>query len=174
MQHATPANSYSNRLGCDDESAQTADGAMFLTNVSEGDDAAAADLRGWSPIYSDSAPSARGYSTAVVHARHHVYTFGGSAGSSRKNDMWVHKNDAWTQVETNGDVPSPRNSHSAVVWRDSIIVFGGWDGSRNCNDLYFFDIPTSSWRHVVFAFVLSRTLASLELCLFDTRTFSFR
>ena len=110
--------------------------------------------RRWAPLYvaGDGAmPSARGYSTAVVHARRQIYAFGGSAGSSRKNDMWVHRDDAWTALDTAGSAPTPRNSHSAVLWeeRGTIIVFGGWDGSRNCNDLYFFDIPTATWRPVV-------------------------
>ncbi len=116
---------------------------------------AASDLlRGWAPLYvagEGAMPSARGYSTAVVHAKRQIYAFGGSAGSSRKNDMWVHKDDSWTALDTAGSAPTPRNSHSAVLWeaRSTIIVFGGWDGSRNCNDLYFFDIPTATWRPVV-------------------------
>jgi hypothetical protein len=59
-----------------------------------GDALGASDLRGWAPLYVASGgaiPSARGYSTAVVHAKRHIYAFGGSAGSSRKNDMWVHR-----------------------------------------------------------------------------------
>ena len=93
------------------------------------------------------------YSTAVVHHaqanRPQVYTFGGSAGSSRKNDLWTHQNGVWAEIEPRGGAaPTPRNSHSAVVWGNTIVIFGGWDGCRNCNDLYLFDIPTSQWRPV--------------------------
>jgi len=124
---------------------------LFASTCSTADGDDSADMRGWAPIGSrGNPPSSRGYSTAVVHAHRDIYTFGGSAGSSRKNDMhavyYSHTKEQWHLVESKGEAPSPRNSHSAVVWRDSILVFGGWDGSRNCNDLYRFDIPTSTWQ----------------------------
>ena len=134
---------------CDEESGPSIEPDTFASMFHPEGAADSADLRGWSPVYCPGAvPSARGYSTAVVHDRQHVFTFGGSAGSSRKNDVWTFRDNSWAHVETNGASPSPRNSHSAVVWRESILVFGGWDGCRNCNDLYVFNIPTSHWRHV--------------------------
>ena len=46
------------------------------------------DLRGWSPMCASAgtAPSARGYSTGVAYMNN-LWVFGGSAGSSRKNDL---------------------------------------------------------------------------------------
>lgn len=43
--------------------------------------------------------------------------------------------------------PSPRHSHSAVVHRDSMWVFGGYDGSYR-SDFHEFDFVSSSWRPV--------------------------
>lgn len=43
--------------------------------------------------------------------------------------------------------PSPRHSHSAVVYNDSMYVFGGYDGSYR-SDFHEFDFIRCSWRPV--------------------------
>lgn len=38
--------------------------------------------------------------------------------------------------------PSPRFGHSAVLYEDNMIIFGGFDGNfgESCNDVYFYSI----------------------------------
>ena len=44
--------------------------------------------------------------------------------------------------------PSPRHSHAAVVYRDSMYVFGGYDGSYR-SDFHEFNFETLTWKPVV-------------------------
>eukprot|EP01059_Diplonema_ambulator_P033765 TRINITY_DN7208_c1_g1_i1.p1 TRINITY_DN7208_c1_g1~~TRINITY_DN7208_c1_g1_i1.p1 ORF type:complete len:355 (+),score=16.96 TRINITY_DN7208_c1_g1_i1:562-1626(+) len=44
--------------------------------------------------------------------------------------------------------PPSRSSHTAVVWRDTMIVFGGWERVIPKNDVYIFDLKNQVWRCV--------------------------
>jgi len=44
----------------------------------------------------------------------------------------------------NTSPPTPRHSHSAVVYEDSMYVFGGYDGHYR-NDFYRFNFVTGNW-----------------------------
>jgi len=44
--------------------------------------------------------------------------------------------------------PTPRHSHAAVVYRNCMYVFGGYDGSYR-SDFHEFDFDQSSWRPVL-------------------------
>lgn len=57
-------------------------------------------------------------------------------------------NNEWRQItSTSGHPPSPRHSHSAVIYRDSLFVFGGYDGNYRC-DFNAFNFLSESWRPV--------------------------
>ena len=43
--------------------------------------------------------------------------------------------------------PTPRHSHAAVVYGDSMFVFGGYDGSYR-KDFHEFNFKTSTWTQV--------------------------
>jgi leucine-zipper-like transcriptional regulator 1 len=54
----------------------------------------------------------------------------------------------WREVvATQGRPPSARHSHAAVVHRNSIYIFGGYDGSYK-SDLHEFDLLISRWNAV--------------------------
>jgi N-acetylneuraminic acid mutarotase len=61
--------------------------------------------------------------------------------------------EGWTQVSTNlstsGRPPCQRSLHAAAVLRDSIYVFGGYDGLHRVNDLHEFHFPSRSWRQII-------------------------
>jgi hypothetical protein len=42
---------------------------------------------------------------------------------------------------------SPRYSHTATVWNQKLVVFGGWSGCR-CNDLHVLDCLTWQWEEI--------------------------
>ena len=46
-----------------------------------------------------------------------------------------------------GTPPSPRHSHSAVIYENSMYVFGGYDGHYR-NDFYRFNFVTNSWSQI--------------------------
>ena len=85
-----------------------------------------------------------------------VYVFGGDDGKRMLNDFLVsHVNDSsWARVViTGGQAPPPRYHHSAVVFRNSMFIFGGYttgdinsnSNLRNKNDLYEYNFTTSQW-----------------------------
>ena len=83
-----------------------------------------------------------------------IYVFGGDNGRRMLNDFLVShtKDSSWARVVFTGSPPAHRYHHSAVVFRDSMFVFGGYTGDifsnsnlRNKNDLYEYKFTTSQW-----------------------------
>jgi hypothetical protein len=89
----------------------------------------------WSPVL----PSATGGGTPSPRDRHvsfafgnSVYIHGGFDGISRVSDFWGFdlSSMTWREVEVHGGrPPSPRHSHSSIVWRNCFYCWGGYDGS---------------------------------------------
>jgi hypothetical protein len=65
-------------------------------------------------------------SSAVIRPANNFYEF----NFARKE---------WSLVLGNGVAPSPRKSHSAVVYKDSFYVFGGYDGDKRLNDFFSYN-----------------------------------
>ena len=81
-----------------------------------------------------------------------MFVFGGSTGSAM-NDFHELRLEAkcWAPVQASGYAPGHRFCHVAVTHKDSLYVFGGYDGSNRLNDFLEFrfgfggaDIPASS------------------------------
>ena len=141
-------------------------------------------------------PSPRDRHCAVVHGNA-FYVFGGFDGGSRVNDFYKFDilSETWEVVVPNvgeavSELPTPRHSHSAVVYKDTMVVFGGYDGSYRC-DLYEYNFLTGVWRmiHAVGRIPRARYRATCvvhgnEIVLYgghdgtrhlsDTHVFSFR
>jgi hypothetical protein len=128
----------------------------------------------WSPITSSSSssspPSPRDRHVSVAH-NHTFYVFGGFDGRSRVNDLYGYNTlthqwqciDAGTTTSStynhispnannsninsssSGTPPSPRHSHSAAVYENSMYVFGGYDGSYR-SDVTQFHFLDKCWR----------------------------
>lgn len=43
-----------------------------------------------------------------------------------------------------------RCNHTATVYKDSLIIFGGWDGTRTLNDMYELSLTTHIWYHIYY------------------------
>jgi hypothetical protein len=104
----------------------------------------------WSPVLPSAGsappPSPRDRHVAVAFGNS-IYIHGGFDGVSRVSDFWGFdfSTMAWREVHaTQGRPPSPRHSHSAVVYGSSLYVFGGYDGSYKA-DLHEFDFALSRW-----------------------------
>jgi len=109
----------------------------------------------WSPVIPDATtgppPSPRDRHISVVYGNT-FYVFGGFDGRSRVSDFFGFNTNSMTWREVvhttaGGSPPSPRHSHSAVVYNHSMFVFGGYDGSYR-SDLNEFDFSTSAWNVV--------------------------
>jgi len=60
---------------------------------------------------------------------------GNNTGGSRR----------WQRVEVKSDsftVPCQRSLHSGTIWRDNMIIFGGYDGHQRVNDLHFYNFTS--------------------------------
>lgn len=51
----------------------------------------------------------------------------------------------WTAVQALGRRPRARYRATTVVHKDTMILFGGHDGTRHLNDTYLFDLHTKTW-----------------------------
>jgi N-acetylneuraminic acid mutarotase len=111
----------------------------------------------WSMIR-DSNPSAENwpkprYRTCLTVYKDKIYMFGGHDGTRQLNDFYAFdpKNEIWEQINTNDFVPSPRDSHVAVPYSNSLFCFGGSTGatvSNMKNDFYEFDFEERKWYQI--------------------------
>ena len=83
-----------------------------------------------------------------------IYVFGGDNGRRMLNDFLVSTvhDSSWARVVYTGTPPTPRYHHSAVVFQNSMFVFGGYTGDvnsnlnlRNSNELFEYKFNTSQW-----------------------------
>jgi len=95
--------------------------------------------------------SRRSALTALVW-RDKLYTFGGWNGFSRTwyNDLHVFHfgTKHWNMITPKGRPPIKRTSHSAVIFKDKMYVFGGFSGDEYLNDLHEFDLETETWTEI--------------------------
>ncbi|KAM3569353.1 hypothetical protein VYU27_008551 [Nannochloropsis oceanica] len=94
-------------------------------------------------------PSPRDRHVGVVYKRT-FYIFGGFDGSQRVNDFMGFSLDTreWRSVVClMGSAPTPRHSHTGVVYKDKFYVLTGYDGSYR-NDFHAFSFLQSAWAPV--------------------------
>jgi len=56
----------------------------------------------------------------------------------------------WEYVEIKSSlekdkIPCQRSLHSGAVYRDNLLIFGGYDGSKRINDLWNYNFTTMRW-----------------------------
>ncbi|XP_034235806.1 leucine-zipper-like transcriptional regulator 1 isoform X2 [Thrips palmi] len=90
----------------------------------------------------------------IVPYKNNVYIFGGDNGKKMLNDLLVFdcKGASWGRVPQGLNPPAPRYHHSAVVYGDSMFVFGGYTGDihsnsnlTNKNDLFEYKFGSATW-----------------------------
>lgn len=91
--------------------------------------------------------------TGVLH-RDDMYIFGGRGTDDRaRNNMFCVElaNHRFKQINQI-NAPKERDGHSCVVHNDSLVVFGGIQGSLGSynvyNDTHVFDLATKTWREL--------------------------
>ena len=89
----------------------------------------------------------RDHSMVYSNINKKVYLFGGWNCSDQLNDLWCLDDGwDWSIVTVSGNIPSGRRGHTACIFQNNMIIFGGLYGlSKYLNELYLFDIVTSSW-----------------------------
>lgn len=109
-------------------------------------------------ISSPNTPPPRCSHQAAVY-RDHLYIFGGEFATADQfhhyKDLWRLdlKTNAWSCLEAKGG-PSPRSGHRMIVWRNYLVVFGGfYEAFRETkwfNDLYLFNLAQLKWKKIDF------------------------
>ncbi|RLN45358.1 hypothetical protein BBO99_00008283 [Phytophthora kernoviae] len=112
----------------------------------------------WKAISSPNTPPPRCSHQSAVY-RDHLYVFGGEFATADQfhhyRDLWRLdlKTNAWEELEVKGG-PSPRSGHRMVVWRNYLVVFGGfYEAARETkwfNDLYLFNLAELRWQKVTY------------------------
>jgi N-acetylneuraminic acid mutarotase len=84
-----------------------------------------------------------------------IYMFGGEYATMDQfyhyRDFWELdlKTNAWKEIAATGDLPSARSGHRMIVWRNYLLMFGGfYEAMREVrwfNDLYIFSFQTRRW-----------------------------
>ena len=96
-------------------------------------------------------PCARNCHSAYLRNRDEMILFGGKSNGFHK-DVWLYQfeHNLWTQLQTSGsDLISPRYGQSAVVFKDQLFVFGGYDNnSFASNELFKLNLTTFEWKVV--------------------------
>jgi len=124
-------------------------GDVFLYDVKE---------RQWTRVVIPGGPQARSAHQAVLY-KGFMYVFGGEFTSPNQTkfhhfrDLWkldceTHR---WAQIGSKGG-PSARSGHRMAVWKDKIVLFGGYYDTglelKYYNDLWVFDMAVNKWESV--------------------------
>ncbi|KAJ8619402.1 hypothetical protein MRB53_027931 [Persea americana] len=104
----------------------------------------------WSqPICKGHPPSPRESHTATVVGGDRLVVFGGSGEGEGNylNDVHVLdlKTMKWISPEVKGDLPAPRDSHTAVAIENKLIVYGGDCGDRYHGEVDVLDMDALTW-----------------------------
>jgi hypothetical protein len=94
------------------------------------------------------APKPRAGHSAVIY-QHSMVIFGGRDEDNEKlNDVWVFdlQSRQWKEEVPSGSFPVPRSGHSACLFKDSIIVFGGiLEVTKELDDMHAYDLKSKRW-----------------------------
>ena len=81
--------------------------------------------------------------------------FGGAAGSTLFNDVWLFRlnpdrqSGTWTRLDTTGQQPGPRRRHGMGIVGNQLFVFGGIDSSVTSVDEFFqLDLVSRVWTKI--------------------------
>lgn len=113
----------------------------------------------WSQIISPAGPPPRSAHQAAIVSQGggQLWIFGGEYTSPTESqfyhykDLWCYHfaSKRWEKVNAAGG-PSARSGHRMIVYKNFLIVFGGFhDNLRDCkyyNDLYSFDLENRIWK----------------------------
>ncbi|KAF8658335.1 hypothetical protein AX16_002101 [Volvariella volvacea WC 439] len=83
---------------------------------------------------------------------------------------------SWTRLDGgDGDAPSPRGGHAMCLdpINEIIYLFGGWDGQKNLDDFWAYDVKANRWKllcHSTSAIQNAPGARSCHKMAFDTKT----
>lgn len=133
------------------------------------------DKNEWRLIESLNTPPPRCSHQAVFY-QDKIYMFGGEYATADQfyhfRDLWCLdlKTHAWREIRPTGECPSGRSGHRMVVWRNYLILFGGfYEAMREVrwyNDLFFFSFQEEKWIPMIYKpnIQLPRPRSGVQMC----------
>jgi N-acetylneuraminic acid mutarotase len=108
-------------------------------------------MSSWSMVSTlGEAPSKRTDHSVVLFGRS-MFVFGGFDGHNRFNDLrelTLDRERRWSNITSRSGHPRSRFGHTAVVYQNSMFVFGGWDGHDTLQELCEYNFPSNMWCHL--------------------------
>ena len=93
-------------------------------------------------------PPAARYGHSAVAYRDSWIIFGGTGISNLCNDVWAFSfaSSKWGHIPCTGAHPSPRTNHSATIFGNKLVIYGGYDASGALiKDLHVLDLKCMCW-----------------------------
>eukprot|EP01054_Gregarina_sp_Poly1_P007446 Gregarina_sp_Poly_1__7445@NODE_413_length_8753_cov_95_009440_g329_i1_p2_GENE_NODE_413_length_8753_cov_95_009440_g329_i1NODE_413_length_8753_cov_95_009440_g329_i1_p2_ORF_typecomplete_len645_score76_31Kelch_4/PF13418_6/0_0012Kelch_4/PF13418_6/1_8e09Kelch_4/PF13418_6/4_1e07Kelch_4/PF13418_6/1_8e07Kelch_4/PF13418_6/5_8e11Kelch_4/PF13418_6/1_6e02Kelch_6/PF13964_6/0_00011Kelch_6/PF13964_6/1_6e08Kelch_6/PF13964_6/1_1e07Kelch_6/PF13964_6/6e08Kelch_6/PF13964_6/2_1e07Kelch_6/PF13964_6/1_3e03Kelch_3/PF1341 len=93
----------------------------------------------------------RRYNHTLVGWRNYLVVYGGDGAPGYLDDLWYFDTleATWDRIsllkEQKSSRPGARAGHSATVWENQMIVFGGWRGSDGFCDVWSCDLERREW-----------------------------
>uniref|UniRef100_A0A0N5CD48 Kelch domain-containing protein 10 n=1 Tax=Strongyloides papillosus TaxID=174720 RepID=A0A0N5CD48_STREA len=93
------------------------------------------------------------YGHTVVVWNDKIYLWGGRNDDHGASDL-LHSydpaNNTWEIVNAHGRIPPARDGHTAVVWKNKMFIFGGFEEDHQIfsQDVFVFDFITNEWAEV--------------------------
>lgn len=109
----------------------------------------------WMEYYDEhdnSCPKSRFKETLVCRKDSFIYMFGGYVSKvGYSNDLFEYniEKKIWRCVDQYGIVPDRRYCHTAIVYNDSMFIFGGYNGRTQFSDLHEFKFSSSKWHEII-------------------------
>ena len=110
------------------------------------------DKNEWKEVVTSPRPSPRCAHSCVSY-KQNLYVFGGEMSSGDNyhhyRDLWKFdlKKLEWSEIVARNS-PSARSGHAAVVWKNFMIIFGGFFEAKETkfyNDVQVFNLQTETW-----------------------------
>ncbi|CAG8588535.1 7687_t:CDS:2 [Ambispora gerdemannii] len=115
----------------------------------------------------DPPPIARSYH-AMTASQTHLYIYGGCPVSGRLNDLYSYNplTSRWTTLPASTGI-SPRGGSALVYHRpqNKLVLFGGFNGKTETDDLYVFDVAANKW-HESRNFIVSLPNSNLLVAMY--------
>ena len=94
-------------------------------------------------------PAPRSAHTAVTHSRQMIMFGGRSSEGECCDDLYTYAYDTglWAKIDTRSSYFG-RARHSFVVHNSAIVVFGGWNGKKKLNDLFYYHLDSNQCESV--------------------------
>ena len=113
-----------------------------------------------------------GHSMAITDNRLFVYGGTGYANNAKLFES-IYQLDLeswdWTKLDSINKVPSPRDSHSCIVYSNKLYIFGGSSGNDSKNDMYEYDLSANSWKKLEERGNVPSPREGHSACLLDNR-----